>query len=443
MAAIASIYLDVRVSKRGSQENETIKGKDKNLYPVKIKITFNRERRYYGLDAKKVNDMLKSGQTEKFVYKGLGNYSILSDVFKKATGENPKQVYRELHDVFLKLEAEYQEKADRIKPFSFDDFSAEFDKHKPENNVFSMMDRKIKQLEEEDRIGSAVTYRCSLNSLKEFTGKNAVPFEYFTESSLKRYEQWMKGVVKEGDKKKSTSTIGIYLRSLRAVFNEAIKTGITDHYPFGKGGFTIQNGKGRKIAIDTNELKLIFDYVIQNDDAAAFYMDVWKLTYLLNGINIKDLVLLKKGNIVGEFICYFREKTKNTAKEKAEIKIYFSEEARQIIEKWGNVGGNKYLLPLLDGKETEKEIKQKVSNLVRAINHAIKIVAGKLEIKKNITCYTARHSWATQMMRHGAPVSFIGKQLGHMNSSSTDNYLNSFEEDTIKEWQKKLTEFKV
>jgi integrase/recombinase XerD len=45
------------------------------------------------------------------------------------------------------------------------------------------------------------------------------------------------------------------------------------------------------------------------------------------------------------------------------------------------------------------------------------------------------------MMRHGAPVSFIGKQLGHMNSSSTDNYLNSFEDETIKQWQKKLTEF--
>jgi integrase/recombinase XerD len=76
-----------------------------------------------------------------------------------------------------------------------------------------------------------------------------------------------------------------------------------------------------------------------------------------------------------------------------------------------------------------------------AIDHAIKIVAGKLEKKKNITCYTDRHSWATQMMRHGAPVSFIGKQLGHMNSSSTDNYLNSFEDETIKQWQKKLTEF--
>lgn len=426
MAAIVSVYLDKRVS------NE-----DK-IYPLKIKVTFNRERRYYGLAAKKINDLLRVNEAEELKFKGARNFSILEDAFNKAFEKKPKGIYKKLHDIFNKLEVEYQDKADNVKPFSFDAFAREFDRNKPENDVFVMMERRIKQLEDVNRIGTASSYQCSLNSLKEFTGKKSVPFEYFTESSLLRYEQWMKTDEK---KKRSSTTVGIYLRSLRAIFNEANKAGITDHYPFGKGGFTIQNGKGRKIAMDTDEIKSVFDYEITDDKDAAFYLDVWKVTYLMNGINIKDLVLLKKENIAGDFICFVREKTKNTAKEKAEIRIFFSEDAKKILEQWGKIEDRKYLVPLLDGKESEKEIKQKVSNLVRAINHAIKIVAKKLEIKKNITCYTARHSWATQMMRHGAPVSFIGKQLGHMNSSSTDNYLNSFEDETIKQWQKKLTEF--
>jgi len=426
MAAIISVYLDKRVS------NE-----DK-IYPLKIRVTFNRERRYYGLEAKKINDLLKSHQAEEFICKGARNYSISEKVFTKALENKTKGSYRTLHDIFTKLEVEFQDKADNVKPFSFDAFAREFNRNKPDNDVFVMMERKIKQLEEVNRIGTASSYQCSLNSLKEFTGKKSIPFEYFTESSLLRYEQWMKTNEK---KKRSATTVGIYLRSLRAIFNEANKAGITNHYPFGKGGFAIQNGKGRKIAMDTDEIKSIFDFEITNDEAAAFYLDVWKVTYLMNGINIKDLVLLKKENIAGDFIYFVREKTKNTAKEKAEIRIFFSDDTRKILNKWGKIEDRQYLVPLLDGKESEKEIKQKVSNLVRAINHAIKIVANKLEIKKNITCYTARHSWATQMMRHGAPVSFIGKQLGHMNSSSTDNYLNSFEDETIKQWQKKLTEF--
>ena len=69
MAAIVSVYLDKRVS------NE-----DK-IYPLKIRVTFNRERRYYGLEAKKINDLLRINEAEDFKFKGARNFSILEDAF--------------------------------------------------------------------------------------------------------------------------------------------------------------------------------------------------------------------------------------------------------------------------------------------------------------------------------------------------------------------------
>jgi site-specific recombinase XerD len=434
MAAKVALFLDARVSKNKVSENEKEKGKDRALYPVKIKVTFKRERRYYGLDAKKVNEFLKGNQGEKYMFEGRGNFSITKDVFQAAMDKAPRGAYRELNDIFRKITLEYQEKVDRIDPFSFEAFSSALNRKKPENDVFEMLDQKIKKLEVEERIGTAITYRNTLNSLKKFTGKNSIPFEYFTVENLKRYEAWMK------TNGKSISTTGIYLRSLRALFNEVIISGITDHYPFGKGGFQIQKGSNRKIALNTQEIELIFKHKMKPKDTTGFYFDLWKLIYLLNGINIKDLVLLKNKNIEGEFICFVREKTKNTTKEQTPIKLYLSENAKQIIDKWkGDNDG--YILPLISESDNEKEIKQKVSNLGRAINQAMEKIARDAGVKKKINCYTARHSWATQMMQHGAPVSFIGKQLGHVNSSTTDVYLNSFDDDVIKQWQKKLIEF--
>ena len=225
------------------------------------------------------------------------------------------------------------------------------------------------------------------------------------------------------------------------MFNEAIISGITNHYPFGKGSYQIQKGSNRKIALNSQELKQLFEYKSDPGDVTELYFDLWKLIYLLNGINIKDLVLLKKKNLDGEFVTFVREKTKHTTKQQTPIKIYLSDDARQIIEKLkGNEDG--YIVPLISEKDTEKEIKHKVSNLGRAINQALEKITKKSGVTKKVNCYTARHSWATQMMQHGAPVAFIGKQLGHVNSTTTDVYLNSFDDAVIKQWQQKITEFK-
>ena len=423
MAAIVTIYLDVRIKKK----NE--------IYPVKIRVTYERERKYFGLDPRKVNELMKGSDMEKFAYYGRGNFSIEKSVFQKAVGTAPRGIYKELHDLFNKFQIDYQSRADMIKPFSFETFSDEMDKKKAENDVFAMFDRKIEELEKEERYGSADNYFRTMKSLKAFTGKNKLTFEYFTVGQLKKYEAWMK----ENDR--SITTIGIYLRSFRALMNEAIKSGITENYPFGSGGYKIQKGASRKIALTKEEIKLLFNYTPTPESGAGFYYDMWKLSYILNGINIKDLSLLKQKNIRNDFLSFVREKTRNSVQVQSEIKIYLGDEANEIINRWKIAEKDGYLLPILQKNDSAKIIKQKVGNLVRAINNAIKNIAKELKIDKNISCYTARHTWATQMMRHGASVSFIGKQLGHTSTSTTDLYLSSFDDEEIISWQKKVTEF--
>jgi len=57
---------------------------------------------------------------------------------------------------------------------------------------------------------------------------------------------------------KSKTTVGIYLRSLRTIFNKAIEEGniAADLYPFKK--YKIPTGQNIKKALDKSELKTLY-----------------------------------------------------------------------------------------------------------------------------------------------------------------------------------------
>lgn len=63
-------------------------------------------------------------------------------------------------------------------------------------------------------------------------------------------------------KDKSVSTIGMHMRNIRTLMNEAKRAGVSkeSQYPFGKGLFEIKTGIGRKKGLTKKLLKVISDY---------------------------------------------------------------------------------------------------------------------------------------------------------------------------------------
>jgi len=88
-----------------------------------------------------------------------------------------------------------------------------------------MFKAHISKLEEEERISTASSYQCALNSLtsyrKTFNWNDLHP-EFF-----ENYESFM---LEQGKKQ---NTIGIYLRSLRTIVNQGKAKGLIEHshYP--------------------------------------------------------------------------------------------------------------------------------------------------------------------------------------------------------------------
>jgi site-specific recombinase XerD len=85
--------------------------------------------------------------------------------------------------------------------------------------------------------------------------------------------------------------------------------------------------------------------------------------------------------------------------------------------------------------------KATIAQFVKMINSTMKQVASHLKISQKTTTYVARHSIATQLLRSGASVKFIGDQLGHHDTKTTETYLDGFEDEQIREAFNLATKF--
>ena len=109
----------------------------------------------------------------------------------------------------------------------------------------------------------------------------------------------------------SITTAGIYLRSLRTLFNIAIAEGLLtkEYYPFGKRNYEIPTSNNVKKALTLKDIGTIYKHKLEPGSPAERARDYWIFMYLCNGINVKDLCLLKYDNIKGDVLEFERAKT--------------------------------------------------------------------------------------------------------------------------------------
>jgi len=84
------------------------------------------------------------------------------------------------------------------------------------------------------------------------------------------------------------------------------------------------------------------------------------LSYLCNGINIKDICNLKYENIDGDKLTFIRQKTeRNTRSNPKPIVAFLPDQALEIISKWAQPKKNKstYLFPYYtEGMDAEQKL---------------------------------------------------------------------------------------
>lgn len=387
--------------------------KQSGVYPIRIRVTYARQRRYYPTG--------KNMTLEDWEKLKLSKSRTLGAIRKDI--ENSYQIVR----------AAVEELAS-AGGFSFDALNCRL-KGAASDTVNTMFRARIEDLRKAGRIGSMLVYDNVLKGLERFAGER-IRFDAITKGWLERYANFLR------DEDKTQTTISIHLRHLRAVLNEARRLGVVKEaqYPFGRGRYEIQAGEGRKMALTLEQIGQIAGYD-DGSDATAKYRDYWLFLYLCNGINVADFVKLRYRDIVNGEICFVRQKTEHTTKTRKEIRVIVTDRMQTIIDRRGNVPApDRFIFPILDGSEDALALKHKTQYLTRAINKRMAEVGKQLGFG-SISTYTARHSFATVLKRAGANIAYISESLGHQDLKTTENYLASFEREERQKNAELLTKF--
>lgn len=387
----------------------------KGLCSISVKVTFDRKRRYYPTPIT----------------------LTLAD-FEKTQGIKPRNEFKE---IALKLQAYEKKAADTISKlpiFTWELFERNyFTNRSLRGSVEKAFTEAVNTLTLEGRAGTAESYQCSQSSLKLFSPK--ATFAEITPDFLRKYEKWM---LENG---RSVTTIGIYLRNVRTLINNAINDGMLakELYPFGKKKYEIPAANNIKKALSLKDIASIYNFKPAAGSTAEKLKDYWVFLYLCNGINVKDFCLLKHKDIHDDMIEFQRAKTARTKRKVEPIRVTLLEEMTLIIKKWGSSpeDKNNYVFPVLSKDLTLGQERDHIKLITKLINKYMKSIAGTLNINSNVTTYVARHSYATVMKRSGASTEFIGEALGHSNVRTTQAYLSSFEDKHKKEMAKALVNF--
>lgn len=363
----------------------------------------------------------------------------------------PRKEHKELRRQMQAVEEKATQVAEGIKPFSFEQFERQLYRKAGDGvRLQYLYAETIERLMAHKQIGTGETYQLSERSIREFVEAthrakySDLTLYDITPAWLHEYEYYM--TEPKGDKKgKSLTTVSIYLRALRAIFNKAIDEGEIEkqYYPFGKRKYQLPASTNVKKALTKEQLGKLFQAEPETPEQERA-KDFWFFSYACNGINFKDVALLRYRDISGDSIEFIRAKTRKTSKTNMKaVTAYLNDYALSIIEKYGNPEkepDNLVFDIITDGLHPQEQ-HIRIKNFTRAVNQGLKRLCKANGLPENISTYWARHSFATNAVRNGATLEFIQESLGHRNLTTTQNYFAGFEDETKREVAQKLMEF--
>ena len=231
----------------------------------------------------------------------------------------------------------------------------------------------------------AKNYQSAINSLCLFFGREHILCSEITVKTMKQFEDWL------SEKPRAQS---LYTSAIVRLFNEArdyyndedndiirIKQSLSKYKP-------AQQNVAEKRALTTEQIRAIFSLpysgvLIHGKQCRRdLALDCFKLSFCLLGMNSADLY--NAIDYDGEYITYFRTKTKDRRNDRAKMIVRVPPIVKDLMEKYR---GNEHVFNF-------SERFSSMGDLNRSINIGLKEIGKELGID-NLQFYSARHSMAS------------------------------------------------
>jgi integrase/recombinase XerD len=404
------------------------------LHPIKLRVTFNRDSKYYPVNSN-------------------GRPVFLNPDSWNATQE--RKVPKDLRDtsaLFNNVQALAETTIEKItrdgKIFTWENFEREFLQQHSFKGFLSLFREHLQTIKGENRIGTYKSYLNAYNAFKAFRkDRELSPFDISVQL-LKSFDAFLAG---RGCNKTS---IGIYLRSLKVIYNLAADTNpaLLENYPFARkqtdrNRYKIRTGSGHKgDALTLSQLQSFISIKTDPESPEHEARQLWLFSFYCQGMNMKDIALLKYRDIQGDLIRYVRAKTRDTEVRESAMEIPLTDPIRSIILDIGNPDkrqsshvftiipnglASKTKRRIIEEKTHEERIDEIIRQKIKMVNSRLRAIceASNVDELKDLkmTTYWARHSFASLLKESGESVEMIRELLGHSDIRTTENYLKRFD----------------
>lgn len=314
--------------------------------------------------------------------------------------------------------------------YGLDEIVCNFQSYETDTTLYSFALQLSSELIRQGQERTARAYRTAACGLIEFNNGNDMPLAHINDFLIKNYERILK------EKGRTLNTISFYMRNLRAIYNKAIRKGYIESKQ-GNPFCEVYTGtdKTRKRALSTEEIQrlhnLEFSSLLNKEEPeknenSGLYK-AWRLFFFCfhtRGMSFVDMAYLRKDNIHGDLIRYYRKKTGQLL----EIKI--TPRLQQLISSFAKeVKNSPYLFPII--RDNHKSKRLYYESGLRQQNKYLKTLAAKAGITSSLSTHVSRHSWATMAKKENLPIWVISESLGHCNEKTTYTYLASLDRSAL------------
>nr|WP_319268889.1 site-specific integrase [uncultured Draconibacterium sp.] len=294
----------------------------------------------------------------------------------------------------------------------------------PQNtNLYSFWEEIIEEQTNAKRTGNARVHDETLKSLKNFRPKRQLTFRDITPELLEKYEVWLRA---NGG---TSGGIGVKMRSIRAIFNSAIKRGHIKAtlYPFNAYKVAKLKSNGQKKALNLEDIHKIEKLDLTDHPTLIDTRNYFIFSFYSRGMNFADMMTLTWSQIGADRIFYTRSKTKRT------FQIKILPPVQKVLNYYKQrKNETDYVFPiLLHDNMTPSQIENRKRMILKRYNQRLKEIASLCKIEKPLTSYVARHSYANCLKQKGIATDIISESMGHQNVAITQAYLKELDTSLI------------
>jgi integrase len=358
--------------------------------------------------------------TYKTIFKIKPEYWDLKNCNVKKSYSNAK----EMNAVISQKRSEIENEVLQISK-SNDEFGVSSIRNKIKNkstlDFFQYADNYIQGLSEKGNISLYRRYKTILAKFKFFVKTETLAVKSINLKLIKDYETFL--AVKYNNK---TNTIASNIKILSKFVSDIYK-----EYNLDRGTNPFRDYKFRyevsqRAYLEQDELKKIINLKLTPlntlyDTQQAFIFECY------TGLRVSDILTLKWKNYFGDSISLVMRKTNK------HIEIPLTDKIKEMIDRKRHfltvhnevINPNKYIFNILKQDieiMTPEDELNSIKTATTMLNKRLKRISKLVQIQKNISTHTGRHTFATLLITKGADVYNVMELLGHSNVTITQIY---------------------